>query len=100
MRRGTEYNPAYIRQANMVKLLAVTKMCMRHKVLLAIDGDRLKSLSLAGWQKQAKVAKFEARFDALLGIFFALKGETRADVYRRLYDEARACGALLGPPVM
>lgn len=92
-----DYNRAYIRRANMAKLMTVSKMAMAHRVMLSIDGDYLKSLSLDSWQTEERRQVFEKRY-AVLGVFHALKNEARSALYRRLYDEAKACGALLGPP--
>lgn len=92
-----DYHPAYHRRANMAKLMTISAMAMKHRVMVGIDGQALKSLSLSDWQGARRRAAFELKF-ALLGVFQALPGETRAEVYQRLYDEAKCCGAHLGPP--
>lgn len=92
-----EYKPTYHRRSNMAKLKTISAMAMKHKVMVAIDGQALKSLSLGEWQGPQRRGAFELQF-ALLGVFRAFPEETRADVYRRLYDEAKSAGAHLGPP--
>lgn len=92
-----DYHPAYIKRANMAKLLTTSKMAMTHDVMLSIDGGHLKSLSFNEWQGAGRRAAFEMKF-AVLGVFRAMPDETRADVYRRLYDEAKSAGAQLGEP--
>lgn len=93
------YNNSYMRRANMRALRVCADMAMEHDVMLSVDGLMLKSLSMASWQKRQRVDAFELRF-AVLGVFRADAGETRADVYRRLYDEAAALRLPLGEPEM
>lgn len=83
------------RRSNMSKLREASRIAMSHPVLICMYVDELKTLSLAPWCEPHKPAIFRAMYQEL-GTFRAMPGETRYDVFLRLWEEAEFAGALLG----
>jgi hypothetical protein len=77
-----------------LKLQEAARMAMEHPVLLALDIDRVMTLSLAPWQRRRKIQSFEM-LNHVLGVFRAEPGECADDVRSRMTEEARYAGALL-----
>lgn len=87
-------------RANMSVLRFASGKAAGYGVLMFAQGNRLKSLSLRAVGFERKLAIVEKNY-VVLGVFLARPGETRADAYRRLFDEAAALGCLpLGEPEM
>lgn len=87
-------NESKIKRSNMGKLREASKMAMRYDVMLGLDVDQVMTLSLGDWQRDYKVKVFRTVYQ-VLGVFSRMPGETRAEVYQRLYEEAQFAGALL-----
>lgn len=94
-----DYPKYRVRLDNMRKLFTVSRVAMNYRVMLCADGWKLKSLSIRPEYSEEKVGEFWSGYQQL-GVFRAEPGETRAELYRRLYDEAVASGVVLGPPEM
>lgn len=89
--------PWRVKQSNLGKLREAARMAVDHPVMLAIDIDRLMTLSLAPWQPRRKVEAFEGLYQ-VLGVFRADPGEVSEDVFARLLAEAEGTGAPMPDP--
>lgn len=79
----------------MGKLKEASRIAMTHPVLLCMDVDELKTLSLAPWCEPHKPGYFRSVYQEL-GTFRATPGEARYAVFLRMWEEAEFAGALLG----
>ncbi|MES2946274.1 MAG: hypothetical protein V4772_25670 [Pseudomonadota bacterium] len=88
-------SPYRTRLSNLSKLKEASKIGLSHPVLLCLDMDELKTLSLAPWMTPGRDAQFRRDYQDL-GVFRQMPQEPRYALFLRMWEEAEAAGALLG----
>lgn len=83
------------KRANARKLREAARIGMSHPVLLGLDVDEVRTMSLAPWSDATKVSIFRVK-NRDLGTFAVMACESQYDLFLRMWEEAACAGAMLG----